>query len=617
MECRLVVRSVEGIARWTVSEWLAVQVLAGLSTEPKTWSELEDALQWYRPGLHFMTYAQRLERGASLAEAVANELPDRWCVIDLIGRTVVVSGEFCPVKPRGGFQAWRPDWERSGEDWDRVSAQSAVWSQVAYLHLPPHWKFFRGRADWPEVVDRRYRKALSEPLLDAHDLLWGEPLWKFLSEQVHRLPDSKRSFRRLSRLHAQWLTTPQEALEGYTLRDVLLCGGQYAERDLEYRRIQWGKWGQPPQPIRTDSYTYRYGPYADVHRALHCDYVRTLLEKAWTARKKLAKDTLGRTVSLLEHAAQCWWDRVSDVSDSGLTNAELWRLLRQRVPPTVQEDLLFPDCPICRASKALDLGPTFECICWSVDEPELARLFAHIPGRDDWFPWQSSDDFQEPDDSASAPQDGEDPRRWIEDQVQNELREVTTLLFSGPPLVEDSPGSGDAVAGLRWSDSSDAERGLPAQDMLHRELAAEQLSHDQEWPSGWSSTFVGSAIGAVSGSQADEGRPESDLSGVTVERSSRVDECFLDPYDTAGNRLMVIFPLGDVVHYLQELPDARHTIDRLNELVDAFCGAASGAALREAAQRLECFLESIQNEHAAVEAFCQECHRLLKPFVMS
>ncbi|GIW90667.1 MAG: hypothetical protein KatS3mg109_1099 [Pirellulaceae bacterium] len=395
MRCQIVVRTASGFMQWTASEWLAVQLMACVSVDPKTSDELETALRTYRPEHRLMEHAQPLGRLSEPPALVEKPQEQTWCFIDLIGRTIVVSPDFCDVRPKGGCHGWQPDDEDPAGGWYEVSESSPEMQRLAYIHIPPHWKFFRGRSDWQSLVERRYRKAQQEPIVDSYTVLWGAPLWEHLAESVRSASDEKDPRTQMREIHIRWILTPHPLLADCTPQQVLMAGCEYVEADMENRRHYWSRLRTPPQPVPVNSSTYRFGPYCEEHHALHFDYVRTLLEEAWTYRSTMPDAAVSEWVAGLERRASGWWDSPSAVLDSEMSNHEFWDRYRQRVP-LVRSRVFSCLATSARAQQLLaECPPFFEHIVWGPtdeeDLPVFSTLYVDIP----WFPWQI--DFEEDD----------------------------------------------------------------------------------------------------------------------------------------------------------------------------------------------------------------------------
>jgi hypothetical protein len=119
MTYQLIVRTPEGVWEDQVDSWTSLVVLAALSAEPESLAELAEAVRRYQPEHRLFDQprqsAERYEAGAH----------GPWCLIDLLGRTVVAGAAFDLPDPRGAYQADAEDhaegfpivWLDTPEDW--------------------------------------------------------------------------------------------------------------------------------------------------------------------------------------------------------------------------------------------------------------------------------------------------------------------------------------------------------------------------------------------------------------------------------------------------------------------------------------------------------------------
>ena len=579
MRCQIVVRAVSGAMQWVASEWLAVQLMACVSAEPKTWQELETALRTYRPQHRLLEHATPLERSDELPVFI--ELPDEqsWCFIDLVGRTIAVSQDFCDLDGRGGCHEWEPSDEDPSGGWYRVDSSSPRMERLAYIHFPPHWKFFRGRANWQNLVERRYCRALQEPVVDSHRVLWGAPLWEFLARSVRSAPQDGDAESQMREIHIRWMLTPHPLLADCTPQQALMAGCDYVETDMDYRRHYWSDLRRPPEPIPENSYAYCHGPYCEAHHAMHFDYVRTLLEEAWTYREGMATAPVEQWIEALERRAAQWWDSRASLSVSGMTHRQLWSTLRQRIPLLGEAFIDDPECPLCRAVHALDLGPTFEHICWGVtnlkDEAVFAREEVDIP----WFPWQM--DFQEDDSGRPVPS-----RSYFIPLLADEFFSATE--------VDDDEEDLDPVAFQEWrarhaTENASRDRDCPAMDSQVAPPARSDSTKEWEFARGCQSLLRIAA------------RTSSD---------DPAQQC-----DYPGTRLLIGFPLTEIVQQMESSPENRLVIERVNSLYEQFCAARRIDAIQVAGEQLVTFLEELTQRCPSVSDPSERALAMLRIFL--
>ena len=97
--CRLTVRARDGVWDDEVDCWTSLVVLAALSAEPETFTELAEAVRRYQPD-HGL-----FDQPRPTADSCEAEADEPWCLIDLLGRTVVAGAGFDLPEPHSAFEA--------------------------------------------------------------------------------------------------------------------------------------------------------------------------------------------------------------------------------------------------------------------------------------------------------------------------------------------------------------------------------------------------------------------------------------------------------------------------------------------------------------------------------
>ena len=102
------------------------------------------------------------------------------------------------------------------------------------------------------------------------DGTWTPPQgWSLQALPERAKPDAPPSARdAAAEIHARWLMTPREDLQGRTPREVLLAGQGHIEWDLQDRGHQWSMLRECPPGIAVDSAAYRLGGFG-AHEYLH------------------------------------------------------------------------------------------------------------------------------------------------------------------------------------------------------------------------------------------------------------------------------------------------------------------------------------------------------------
>src|SRR5438128_5834949 len=96
---RLRVRTFEGVWEDEVDSYTSLVVLAALSAEPESFAELAQAVRRYQPE------HQMFDQVRQSGELYGDAADGPWCLIDLLGRTVVAGAGFELPDPRGAYKA--------------------------------------------------------------------------------------------------------------------------------------------------------------------------------------------------------------------------------------------------------------------------------------------------------------------------------------------------------------------------------------------------------------------------------------------------------------------------------------------------------------------------------
>lgn len=340
--CRLTVRAAEGVWQGEVSPWTSLVVLAALSAEPESFGELAEAVRRYQPENELFD-----QPGQTVGDEAAADGP--WCLVDLVGRTVVAGGGFELPDPRGAYQA---------DANDQPEGFPIVW-----LDTPPDW-LFQEAGDWRTLVAARASARSAAGRVDARAVLFGRPLLEHLADGVlaaaaHGPVDEQRERELTRALHADWLLTSRADLGGRTPREVLLAERNRIALDLEHRSEQWSRQGHAPPALPPDSVTYRCGGFGTIEVVFYFDLVRALLAFAW---ERAQQEPRPIPPALVEHLATFrddWLHHPNEATSMPMTPAELIESERRRMPLLSDGSHLDHDCPICQAEAEGAFGPAF------------------------------------------------------------------------------------------------------------------------------------------------------------------------------------------------------------------------------------------------------------------
>jgi hypothetical protein len=333
--CRLTVRSQEGAWEDEVVPWTSLVVLAALSAEPESLAELAAAVRRYQPEHRLFDEPRQ--------PAEHDRADGAWCLIDLVGRTVVAGARFELPDPRGAYEA---DADEDAEGFP-----------IVWLDTPADWLFRRAGDDWRAVVAARAAARAAAPRLDARAVLFGRPLLEYVADNV--LAASAHGAEQTRALHAQWLLTPRADLGRRAPREVLLAERDRIAWDLEHRAEQWSRQRHPAPALPPDSTAYRLGGFGTTEIVLYFDLVRALFAQAWELAAQTARPTPPVLVQLLAEFRDDWLRKPNESTDLSLSPATLIESERRRMPVTSDGSHLDDNCPLCQAMAQGEFGPAF------------------------------------------------------------------------------------------------------------------------------------------------------------------------------------------------------------------------------------------------------------------
>ena len=179
----------------------------------------------------------------------------------------------------------------------------------------------------------------------------------------------------IAEIHARWLMTPRDDLQGRAPREILLAQRHHIDLDLDHRSQQWSMLRQCPPGIETDTFAYRFGGFGSHENLMYYDLVRHLLAEAWVrvvqpseepelagslSAKELAREAPGRRARFI-NCRQAWFESPCEDAMSFVTPAALIDLERRRIPfaASGKEHMIDCDCPTCEMMAEGDFGPMF------------------------------------------------------------------------------------------------------------------------------------------------------------------------------------------------------------------------------------------------------------------
>ena len=438
-EIKLNLIDAQGVFSGTLHGSVADAMVASLSAEPETFTELEAALaRFIKPRTSFSLLANVTKRDG-LDE-------DPWdsgvIIIDLASRTVAIESTYSQPGPHGEVKYH-----------DGIHLTDVP---IRY-QLPDDWAFVYSVAEYKGISEQRKRAREANPPLDTRSVLYGRPLlewivktihsshgaalWRRLAELRARLDASDQTIEPaallseagsddntdtnpVSDIHTDWLMTPREDLCGQTPKEVLLAKTDYIDSDLESRALQWTFLGEGPPCLSVDSFAFRFAGFGTHEWVIYYDLVRHLIWSALlcqslsprglealkrganygelksvepiSSASETRDENVPRTsvdpvdiesaIAQLEEIKTAWLERPQYDYDSR-TPAILIGNERKRLPIALQpRDMIIDEnCPTCQMfadESALGLGVGF----WHLDGSNMDDDFAfsHFQTRDKW-----------------------------------------------------------------------------------------------------------------------------------------------------------------------------------------------------------------------------------------
>lgn len=356
--------------RWAadIDDWNAATLLACISEDPGTWSELAAVWPRYQTGPS-AEFADALPLAvAELETAVERLRPDEcWMVLDLQQQRVFCSPYYGDVRRDGCFGI--------ESDEGRLSNGLAAEARMS-IHLPPWWEIHNDAV--PEQVTQTRESDVRRPR-PRREILWGQPLADGLAERMltaFQDPDWKASgasadpqarYRFTVAVHRDWLMAPRDDLEGRTPRESLHGGIDWIERVIEGQR-----WNVTQDRALTriphDFSSYLEAPMGRSEVCLYFDLCRELIDVGWEWLEEHKQEftgagdhaAAGELAVVLENAKHVW---MHAPFEGGTPPIAIIQDERDRIPQVVDGDeqghVIDCDCPICLMMAEGLFGPTF------------------------------------------------------------------------------------------------------------------------------------------------------------------------------------------------------------------------------------------------------------------
>jgi hypothetical protein len=363
-------------------------IVAALSAEPETIDELTLALarfiapqddsspfRWFAEGQNFEPYDAGI------------------LIIDLAARVVVVDSSYSQPSANGqlayhdGTQLTDvPLLYRLSEDW------LFVYSIPEYEGVSKHGREERERL---KPIDARavlYGAALIEFIvreslaaLDENSISTGLcPTGKNEAAIIEANEEAiSEAFEKIvSDIHAKWLMTPREDLQGKTPREILLAKKDFIDFDLHSREVHWSFTGLCPPPLPTNSNAYTRAGFGTHEIVVYYHLVRYVLKECFDHLQTQNAST-NATIEFLEQQ-KAFWLETPNRDYSGIIPSRFIELERRRIPFVVsrQEAIIDEDCSVCQTMAEDFETPMFRHLDGSSMDDRFE--FSYYQTRQEW-----------------------------------------------------------------------------------------------------------------------------------------------------------------------------------------------------------------------------------------
>ncbi len=370
-EVRLVVREAGHDWSGTVHGSSADRAIAALSADPVTLAELETAFARFEKRSPNRRFFSNLRSGL-------NEEPydAGLVIIDLVARLVLVDSTYSSPGPIGEI------------DYHDGKCSTDTWLRY---HLADDWLFTSDRCQWSVLAATRRRERAARSTLDARAVFYGRPLSEFVARETFAAYTRRKTTAfvvddTIKGIHANWLLTPRDDLDGACPRELVLERHNHLEWDLQDQSERWSLLRECPPGLNESSFAFRYGGFGTHEVVLYYELVRELLWSCWDRLVELEKvqpiadgpqsltvgDFLANEVPRLECERDEWLDS-PDPEFHGRRPRSIIARERARIPEGVcgHEAIVDPDCPCCQMMADMP-GPVF----WHLDGCNMDDDFA-------------------------------------------------------------------------------------------------------------------------------------------------------------------------------------------------------------------------------------------------
>ncbi|MFT3878852.1 MAG: hypothetical protein QM703_04220 [Gemmatales bacterium] len=265
-------------------------------------------------------------------------------------------------------------------------------------HLADDWLFIHDRSSWRKQADERRRELASKPVLNARAVFYGRPLLEHIAREVFaacsrseqiitklepdEYPYETPETLAVRKIHADWLLTAREDLNGACPREVAMNHRNHIGWDMQDRCDQWSREHKCPRGLEETSHAFLYGGFGIHELVMYYEMVRDLIWSCWNQLTELKStgrlkaltitDFVADELPRLEAERETWLDTPNPEFRMRTPRSIIHRE-RIRLPEamTGHEAIVDPDCPCCQMQADMP-GPVF----WGLDGCNMDDDFA-------------------------------------------------------------------------------------------------------------------------------------------------------------------------------------------------------------------------------------------------
>ncbi len=415
-EVKLVIRDANEDRSGTVYGSVADWFIAALSADPVSITELDAAVDRF-----------------ALESPVRGHLPhflhcldaEPWdaglVVIDLAARLVVIDSSYSSPGSKGTIT--------------RHNVQAVEGGSISLRYrLADEWMFLNDALHWEATAETRRQQRAEQPDIDLREVLYGEPMLRFIINGCRRhfarrddiarrvrielierqrdwsarypnepQPDPELlTMHELCRaqgpgediehtiyydtirdIHADWLLTPCVELNDELPRTVMLRDHVRLSHDMQDREYQWAMLERCPPGISPESHAYQFGGFNTSEVVMYYDYVREVAWSCWDRLRTMSSEELvALETSRIEldrfmseevtrlRVVGEVWLDIPWVEGPERTPRGIINLERRRQPDCGQFHPIDPDCLCCQA-----MAQSSNVVFWHLDGCNMDDLF--------------------------------------------------------------------------------------------------------------------------------------------------------------------------------------------------------------------------------------------------